>query len=1003
MLRLLILAILLCSTAPTWAATYYVATTGSDSSATPTNQNTPYRSIQKCVTVVVAGDTCEVADGTYTDVDGAAPAQTAGLVAFVRPTYTNGTAGAPITVKATNYLGATITVPSDFSGTNAGFYIQRNYYIIQGFNIQGGASTGASASHHGIVLDTGSDGTIVRRNHIHDIARTLCTNSGSGNTGVYHNGGTGNVVEYNWIHAIGRLRNGESGCVTTKWQHDHGMYLHGGTNLTIRRNVIYDANRGFAIQFFGSTMTNTVIANNTIGGHATENTATAFCGASSSGLPCPRGQVVFGSTITTAALSNNIFYDPGDGPFRGASPSCTAITYDYNLTDNTTRPTMWNTGDTGKPLCALDGGHNLTSTSPGFVSAGTNDYTIATGSATIGAGTAVTGLLSNGTIDIGAFETFTCNASATVNGNLLDTSCAMNLNTPVLPATGITGMTALVAAVPRTTTTSAKLSDSVVRTTFQGGACAGGETWTNTYVPGNLTDSALIGGSLNQKAFAYTALAVTNGCGSSSGPTFTPVASTSFTGALENPLSEGGVWTNGGGQYKRESNTAVPLGFGADAWTLYSGLSFNNDQYSRADITTVGTGGGGRGQGLTVRASTSVHAGYVFHIDHAASNNAELACFTSGTYHNLDNWTQAFTDGDQFTLAVAGSTLYVYDKTLALVRTKVDATCTSLVSGLPGLSYSSASTSTSADNWSAGTFSTASAPPPVVGTLEQKTHWFTTAQSPELGLDVVGAANTSVRRGTAFALNIQTDCTVSACDSIGEVIYYRRNTGAYVPLTDTLGGDQIAFFGSTSDPSYLSGALPTCLSGALTPVTGATQFTSAAIPVFTLAQNRCIRHRWQIRFGPTAVLNDTYEFLAYVQTGAVLAGGSTPAGGAKITVTPASTIAAPASLHVSGANSNTLIDLIWAPVTDVSLSGYNIYACVVTPCTLAIGTRIGQNTPATSTATHSSITTFRTAASVSGTYYFVVTAFDSGGQESVVSNEVAVVRTGFTAPAVRVP
>src|SRR4029078_480376 len=61
-------------------------------------------------------------------------------------------------------------------------------------------------------------------------------------------------------------------------------------------------------------------------------------------------------------------------------------------------------------------------------------------------------------------------------------------------------------------------SDSVVRlnlTCITTGVCAAGQTWTVSYVPGSVTDSALIGSGTtasSQKLSAFTTQAVTNGC-----------------------------------------------------------------------------------------------------------------------------------------------------------------------------------------------------------------------------------------------------------------------------------------------------------------------------------------------------------------------------------------------------------------------------------------------------------------------------------------------------------
>src|SRR5215831_3154870 len=68
------------------AATYYVATTGND--LNPGTSASPWRNPQKCTaSPVVAGDTCTVADGTYTDVEGN------GIVVYASGSSVQGTAG----------------------------------------------------------------------------------------------------------------------------------------------------------------------------------------------------------------------------------------------------------------------------------------------------------------------------------------------------------------------------------------------------------------------------------------------------------------------------------------------------------------------------------------------------------------------------------------------------------------------------------------------------------------------------------------------------------------------------------------------------------------------------------------------------------------------------------------------------------------------------------------------------------------------------------------------
>ncbi len=580
--------------------------------------------------------------------------------------------------------------------------------------------------------------------------------------------------------------------------HDHGIYTESLSSGTIRNNVIYNSKHGMAVQLKG-TSTGNKVYNNTF---AVANPYTSA-----------PGHLVFDAgTHTNTDIANNISYQPGGGTpgfiwyFSGTHSNTTVrnnIVYQGVLTG---------LGSNSQPAGVTASG-NLVNTNPSVTNGSTFDYTLTSSSTSaIDGGVTISGQAFNGAgVDIGAFESWKCNSFADVTANLMKTTCAMNLNTPILPATGITvgagvGPVAKVGGVARLSTSAIKLSgsDSIVSTTFNGAACANGETWTFDYTPGNLTDSALIGSTLNQPALASTALAVSNSC----------------------------------------------------------------------------------------------------------------------------------------------------------------------------------------------------AAPATTGTLSQATHQFTQSQTPGTALSAVGATNTNIRRGTSFALVTQTNCTTHACDPTAERLYYRKNAGAYAAVPDVMGADQISFLGVTSDPSYLTGTITCCLSGALTANSGTTQFTSSATPVFTLAQDASIVQRRQLLVGPSATLSDTYEFLEYTQSGVVLPGGSTPAAGAKITITPADTIAAPTSLTAVGASSNTLIDLIWAPVTDVALAGYHVYASLTSGM---YTTPVLTITAASAAAAHTTMTQYRTVASAAATYYFCVRSFDTGGQESACSNEVAVTRTGFTAPAVRVP
>ena len=110
-------------------ATYYVATTGSDTN--PGTYELPWRTIQKCANTINGGDTCIVKNGGYTE-----------NISVVR----SGTTGQPISIKAENYQGAVVYGRIDLKG---------DFIKIEGFKVviqpssQGGVSV--SGNHSQVV------------------------------------------------------------------------------------------------------------------------------------------------------------------------------------------------------------------------------------------------------------------------------------------------------------------------------------------------------------------------------------------------------------------------------------------------------------------------------------------------------------------------------------------------------------------------------------------------------------------------------------------------------------------------------------------------------------------------------------------------------------------------------------------------------------------------------------------------------------------------------------
>jgi hypothetical protein len=364
-------------TVAVYAATYYVAMTGSDSN--PGTSANPWKNPQKCASSPIqAGDTCIIRSGIYTAQNGQA------IVVYASGTSPSGTSSQPITIKSEKPLEAVIIVPSaKDDAVNAGFYITRSYYIIEGFDINGGSNDGAMASHSGIVFYQ-TTGGVARLNAIHHIGKTICSDSPYGKTGMLINRANNVLIEQNLFYSIGRLRDGESGCSTTISSHDHGVYIKGASNLIVRRNVFYDTNCGYPLHVFGGTTINLDISHNTFSGHSPTGK--------------PAGHILLASTINGASIKNNISSDAQIGMVNTYALTASNVTVSYNLSDTLEK--------TGLSVAGVTFSNNIQrSTNLGFVDKSHNDFRLTSASAAINRGTIV-GVppVRDGLPDIGFYE-----------------------------------------------------------------------------------------------------------------------------------------------------------------------------------------------------------------------------------------------------------------------------------------------------------------------------------------------------------------------------------------------------------------------------------------------------------------------------------------------------------------------------------------------------------------------------------------------------------------------
>ncbi len=236
------------------AATYYVATNGSNSN--PGTLAQPFQTIQKAADVVQPGDVVYVRAGTYAEF-------------AVR---TSGSPGSPITFR--NYSGETVTVqPSSPLVLVTIYIVSSNYIIIDGFLVKGGLHEGilingpnasnnqvlncevSGAGRHGIFIFAQAHNNLVKNNRVHDNVtenwpRGTAAIWGTG-TAVVH-GSLNNVFEDNyiyWNHGEGFVAENVSdgtifrrNVVADNWSAN--VYINGSKNAIVENNFIYHTSVG---------------------------------------------------------------------------------------------------------------------------------------------------------------------------------------------------------------------------------------------------------------------------------------------------------------------------------------------------------------------------------------------------------------------------------------------------------------------------------------------------------------------------------------------------------------------------------------------------------------------------------------------------------------------------------------------------------------------------------------------------------------------------------------
>src|SRR5665648_66342 len=266
----------------------------------------------------------------------------------------SGTSSAYITFKARNKGGAILDGQNN-SAISA-FYINGSYINISGFEIRGFS---ASA----IDVYAPSNYTVFSDLNIHDIGRYCIPDADdNGRDAIYISQAQNITIDRCLIHDIGRFSPNE-GCSTSTVGYqvlDHGIYVNGVANITIKNNIFYNLQRGSSVQIYsGENKTTT-------GFNFINNTCV-------NGNPYQQwGHIVLWGNTTNAQIANNIFKDHLAYAIRVYKDS-----YIYSnilITKNITSGGNGNTllTDVTEVVCV----GNSNSTDPLFTNEATHDYSL---------------------------------------------------------------------------------------------------------------------------------------------------------------------------------------------------------------------------------------------------------------------------------------------------------------------------------------------------------------------------------------------------------------------------------------------------------------------------------------------------------------------------------------------------------------------------------------------------------------------------------------------------
>jgi hypothetical protein len=135
----------------------------------------------------------------------------------------------------------------------------------------------------------------------------------------------------------------------------------------------------------------------------------------------------------------------------------------------------------------------------------------------------------------------------------------------------------------------------------------------------------------------------------------------------------------------------------------------------------------------------------------------------------------------------------------------------------------------------------------------------------------------------AVAIVFQINCTGSAGGSVTLKFHYSLDGTTFaLRIPATLGADNIAMWGGSTDVTLNRFTATCCITGALTTNDGITVLDAVSDPTITLSQNHSYTVRIIVKVG--AIAGQSRWIQVMLDNGSALAGGYTPVGGARINV-----------------------------------------------------------------------------------------------------------------------